>query len=65
MELVRTEREAIGIAMKPHLVDIQGFFDGKPSENDVMEYMAWAYVEICNAIRNEYDRPLTGDDMPY
>lgn len=62
--LFKTETDAIEKAIKPHLADIQAFFDGKPSAGDVLDYMAWAYETMCEAMAESY-KQIVPDDIPY
>lgn len=65
MLLKTTEKEAVEEAIAPHMADIQSFFDGKPQKDEVLEYMAWAYAEICDKIAEIYARPCVDRDIPY
>ena len=65
MQLMTTELEAVEEAMSPHMGEIQAFFDGKPEASEIMEYMAWAYAEICDKVAECYARPVTEAEIPY
>lgn len=65
MVINQTELEAVENAMCEHLADTRAMFADNPTDEDLLEWLAWVYETICNQIAVEYAKPVTGDDIPY
>jgi len=65
MIINQTELEAVENAMRPHLADTRAMFEAQPSDEDLLEWLSWAYTTICDQVAVEYAKPVVGGDVPF
>lgn len=50
------EREAVEIVAKSMMDDVRSFDFANAPDSDIVEFLGYAYIEICRALRDITDR---------